>query len=153
MVHEVNMDDNITIRAAVAKDLKIVEQFLAPFVSEKCLLPRTDDELRKLLENGFLAEAEDKPVGFSAVEIYSKKLAEIQCLAVDPQFRRRGIGKELVKRCVERASERGVLELMAISNSDEMFKACGFDYSLPDQKRALFAQLNLPVEQTPPKTE
>ncbi|MGB1929312.1 MAG: GNAT family N-acetyltransferase, partial [Mariniblastus sp.] len=55
-------------------------------------------------------------------------------------YRRQGLGRILVQRCVERAREEKVKELMAISASDEMFLTCGFDYSLPNQKRALFIQ-------------
>ncbi len=109
-------------------------------VAAEYLLPRTKDELKRLLVHAFVAMRDSKIVGFAAVEIYSKKLAEIQCLAVDENFRRQGIGRALVKLCVARAAEHGVIELMAISASDEMFKSCGFDYSLPNQKRALFIQ-------------
>ncbi|MFN9913504.1 MAG: hypothetical protein ACK53L_13015, partial [Pirellulaceae bacterium] len=52
-----------------------------------------------------------------------------------------GIGSELVRHCIDRARQRGVLEVMAISASDNFLRNLGFDYSLPDQKRALFYQL------------
>ena len=104
--------------------------------------------LQLLLRHGFKAlltadhETSGAPagslVGFVALEIYSKKLAEVQCLAVDDRFRRLGIGKSLVRACVDRARDEKVLELMAISNSGEMFESCGFDFSLPNQKRAYF---------------
>jgi amino-acid N-acetyltransferase len=48
----------------------------------------------------------------------------------------------LVKACVDRAKEKGILEVMAISASDEFLRKLGFDYSLPEQKRALFFQLH-----------
>jgi len=121
-------------------DLKRVAQFLKPFMDGHQLLPRTSIELELLLRHAFVAQAGEQIAGFAALEIYSKKLAEIQCLAVGPQFRRRGVGRTLVARCIERARQQNVSELMAISSSDEMFLACGFDYSLPNQKRALFIQ-------------
>ena len=33
------------------------------------------------------------------------------------------------------------MEVMAISSSEKFLQDLGFDYSLPDQKRALFCQL------------
>ena len=103
-------------------------------------------ELILLMANGFVAEVfeqgKSKLVGFAAVEIYSRKLGEIQCLAVDNGYQGRGIGSDLVKACVDRASEKGILEVMAISASDEFLRKLGFDYSLPEQKRALFFQLH-----------
>ena len=117
-----------------------IHDFIQSFVDRQQLLPRSADELARMLQHSFTARAQGQLVGFVALEIYSAKLAEIQCLSVDPDYRRLGIGRELVSRCVARARQMEVMELMAISNSDEMFLACGFDYSLPNQKRAFFIQ-------------
>jgi amino-acid N-acetyltransferase len=43
---------------------------------------------------------------------------------------------------VERAREKGIMEVMAISASEGFLRQLGFDYSLPEQKRALFYQLH-----------
>jgi amino-acid N-acetyltransferase len=96
--------------------------------------------MEHLMKHAFIARSKRKIVGFAAVEIYSRKLAEIQCLAVHPDFQDIGIGRRLVKLCVARAKDRGILEVMAISASENLFRSCGFDYSLPYQKRALFVQ-------------
>ena len=139
------MDDKTDFRIAAVdrnNDLADIQAFLEPFMDDKQLLKRTSLDLELLLKHSFKAikTADESIVGFCALEIYSKKLAEIQCLSVADAFRRKGVGRELVRFCVERAKEEKVLELMAISASDEMFMACGFDYSLPNQKRALFIQ-------------
>ena len=126
--------------AVCPDELGAVQAFLEPSLDDQQLLKRTSLELELLLKHAFKAVADGRIVAFCALEIYSKKLAEIQCLAVDLDYRRRGLGGILVKRCVERAREEKVKELMAISASDEMFLTCGFDYSLPNQKRALFIQ-------------
>jgi amino-acid N-acetyltransferase len=141
--------EDIHLFDATAKDLRAVNAFLQPFVDQEFLLPRTRDELKHLLKHAFVARWRRKVVGFAAVEIYSRKLAEIQCLAVHPEFQRMGIGRRLVQACVRRAKELKVLELMAISASDAFLKECGFDYSLPKQKRALFVQpLEIELEST-----
>jgi len=134
------MPDQFRITPAHPDEIEIVQEFLQPFMDGHYLLPRTWQEILKLMIHGFVARCDGRVVGFAAVEIYSRKLAEIQCLAVDANFRRQGIGSGLVRCCVQRAAELQVLELMAISASDEMFLSCGFDYSLPNQKRALFIQ-------------
>jgi amino-acid N-acetyltransferase len=135
-----------TIRQATESDLPAIQSLLQPFVEARKLLKRTRAELLTLIGNGFVAEVIDehgksKIVGFSAVEIYSRKLSEVQSLAVADGYQGRGMGSELVRACVERAREKGVLEVMAISASDNFLRNLGFDYSLPDQKRALFYQL------------
>lgn len=135
-----------TIRQATESDLPAIQNLLQPYVVARKLLKRTKAELLTLIGNGFVAETQEaddkaKIVGFSAVEIYSRKLSEVQCLAVADGYQGHGIGSDLVRSCVERARDRGILEVMAISASDSFLRNLGFDYSLPDQKRALFCQL------------
>lgn len=129
---------HVTISRTVESDLVEVGAFLQPFMDQEYLLQRTNEELAKLLAVGFVARTREEAVGFAALEVYSPKLAEIQCLAVAESCRGQGIGRRLVQNCVEAAADKGVKELMAISASDAMFIACGFGYSLPNQKRALF---------------
>ena len=135
------------VRRAHFDDLDLILALLEPFVQQKKLLRRTRAEIILLMHNGYVAEyvnpnGEKEIIGFSAVEIYSRKLGEIQCLAVADGFHGNGIGSELVKACVERARDIGILEVMAISSSDAFLRKLGFDYSLPEQKRALLYQLH-----------
>lgn len=134
----------IEYRRSSLEDVPAIVQLIEPFVQSKCLLPRSDEELAKLAGLGFIAVHESQFVGFAAVEIYSRKLAELQCLAVAEGFQGRGIGKRLVQLCIELSAQCGVHELMAITASDKLFQDVGFDYSLPNQKRALFIH---PLEQ------
>lgn len=135
-----------SIRPATEQDLPLVVALLRPFVEQRKILRRTRLETAGLLSTGFVVEFENADqqstaVGFSAVEIYSKKLAEIQCLVVSDAHQGRGLGGELVRQCVELARRRGIMEVMAISSSEKFLHDLGFDYALPDQKRALFYQL------------
>ncbi len=128
----------ITIRPAHVGDAEAIEALVEPYVQQRVLLRRSLEELRDLTRNGFIAERDGRIVGFSAVDIYSKKLAELQCLAVAQDCQRLGIGHLLVQACIDCARQHKVLELMAITAAEEFFRGCGFDYALPDQKKALF---------------
>lgn len=140
---------NVRIVAASLDDQQRVTDFLAPFVSQRLLLRRTPEEIATLLPTGFMAmealegasDSAQPLIGFCSVEIYSKKLAEIQCLCVLESHRRHGIGRKLVECCLELARARGVMEVLAISSSEKFLQDLGFDYSLPQQKRALFYQI------------
>lgn len=129
-----------TIRPARRDDLDQLEEFIQPFVAEKTILPRTTDELAELIEHGFVADEDGRLVGFGALEIYSPKLAEIRSLVVSADHRGRGIGRRLVEACVQRACERNVLEVMVITSREDLFKSCGFDFTLPRERKALFLQ-------------
>lgn len=131
---------NVTVRPATRADLPELEQLIDGFVKANRLLPRTPDELDDLIPFGFVALSENRIIGFAALEIYSAKLAEIRSLAVDATMQGAGIGKLLVQQCVELAHSRNVLEVMAVTSSEGFFQACGFDFTLPGEKKALFIQ-------------
>lgn len=136
-----NCTPTITIRLAQASDIDALSNLIEPFVEQGRLLPRTYDELEELLPNCFVAVLDDgQIVGCAALEIYSKKLAEVRSLAVASRMQGMGVGKMLVNACVDLASEKNVLEVMAITSSEEFFKSCGFDFMLPQKKKALFIQ-------------
>ena len=131
---------DVTIRKAVETDLVELSDFIKPFVSSGDLLPRTFDELEDFLDTFFIAYYDGKIVGCAALEIYNKKLCEIRSLAVDPNTQGVGVGKKLVRACVELANREGIYEIMAISAAEDFFKACGFDFTLPSLKKAFFLQ-------------
>ncbi len=130
----------IIVREACRDDIPGLEILVDRFVQANRLLPRTTDELCDLIPFGFVAVVGDEVVGFAALEIYSAKLAEIRSLAVHDNFQGRGIGKSLVQKCVDLAVKRNILEVMAITSSEGFFQACGFDFTLPGEKKALFMQ-------------
>ncbi len=129
---------DVSIRPGVRTDAPAVFQLIQPFVEAQLLLDRTEPQIAELTRHSAVVEQSGQLVGFAAVEIYSQRLAEIQCLAVHANCHLSGIGKQLVSACVKIAADHGVHELMAISSSEEFFRQCGFDYSLPQQKRAFF---------------
>lgn len=129
------------LRPARKEDVARIHAFIRPYVSNGKLLERTIEELDLLVADGFVAEdSKGEIVGFAALEIYSKKLAELRSLAVADAYRRIGLGRKLVAVCIERAREKNVLEVMAITSSEEFFRSCGFDFTLPGEKKALFLQ-------------
>ncbi len=135
-----NQSAPAVIRGATPDDVSQIAQLIEPFVARKQILPRSIEEIGQLVKNGFVADAGGQVVGFAAIEIYSKKLAELLCLAVSEPYQNRGLGRELVNHCVERARSLNVYEVMAITADEKFFGDCGFHYILPEQKRALFIQ-------------
>ena len=138
----------VLVRPAAPGDVPAVHAFIRPFVATGRLLERTMDELESLAPTGFVAlddrgderRGDGRVVGFAALEIYSPKLAEVRSLAVADAYRGLGVGKALVGRCVALARQRHVLEVMAVTSNDAFFTSCGFDFTLPGEKKALFLQ-------------
>lgn len=136
---------SIIVRPARGPDIRPLAELIAPFVEQRKLLPRTVDELALLLPNYFVAEVSSSEgkshlIGCAALEVYSSKLAELRSLVVVPEYQGHGVGKLLVEACVNRAREERILEVMAITSSEDFFRSCGFDFTLPGEKKALFLQ-------------
>ncbi len=88
----------------------------------------------------FVAYAGGKLVGCCALQVYSKRLAEVRSLAVHPDFQDRGLASDLVERCTQRARERGVRELFAVTSQTSFFARLGFA-TFRREKTAMFLEL------------
>lgn len=130
----------VAIRTATHNDIEAIAACIETFVTQGKVLPRTMSELKDLVPSYLVAEIDNTIVGCVVLEVYSQKLAEIRSLVVNSQYQGKGIGKRLVEACVERAKALNILEVMAITSQDEFFQSCGFDFTLPGEKKALFVQ-------------
>jgi len=134
------LEPKLQIRPAEDVDREVIFTLIEHFVEQRSVLPRTLDELDELIPRGFVVQIDERVVGFAALEVYSRKLAEIRSLVVAQDVQGRGVGAMLVRACVERARERNIFEVMAISSSEFFFRSCGFDFTLPGEKKAFFLQ-------------
>jgi N-acetylglutamate synthase-like GNAT family acetyltransferase len=92
------------------------------------------------LPSFFVAYVGGKFVGCCALQIYSKRLAEVRSLAVHPDFQDHGVASRLVECCVQRARERGIRELFAVTSQTSFFGRLGFA-TFRREKTAMFYEL------------
>lgn len=76
-------------------------------------------------------------VGCCALQIYSKRIAEVRSLAVHPDFQKRRIASRLIELCKRRAKSRGVKELFAVTSQASFFERAGFS-TFRREKIAMF---------------
>ena len=76
----------------------------------------------------FVAELQGTILGFAAVEPRPDGDSELDALFVDPKSRRRGIGRLLIKHCIEVARTRGSAALCVVGNphAEDFYVSCGF---------------------------
>jgi len=74
-----------------------------------------------------LRDANGGVIGCVALDEYSPSVAELISLAVDPDAQGVGHGRTLIAAAVELSKSRGYRELFAVSFSDELFLAAGFE--------------------------
>jgi GNAT superfamily N-acetyltransferase len=76
----------------------------------------------------FLAEWDGAPAGTATTIIYSSTVAWIGMVLVHPIYRRRGVGRALLARCIEYLRERGVrcIKLDATPAGKQVYDGLGF---------------------------
>ena len=85
----------------------------------------------------FVAHVGGRLVGCCALQVYSKRLAEVRSLAVHPDFQDRGLASDLVERCTQRARERGVRELFRYQ-PNFVLRPAGLRHVPPRKDRHVF---------------
>jgi amino-acid N-acetyltransferase len=95
------------------------------YAAEERMLERSDAFLRANLDD-FLVAADGGFLGCGALAVLTPDLAEVRSLAVAPDASGRGVGKAIVGACVERARERGLRRVFALTLVPEFFTKCGF---------------------------
>jgi N-acetylglutamate synthase-like GNAT family acetyltransferase len=89
----------------------------------------------------FVATARGKVIGCCALQIYSKRIAEVRTLAVHPDFQDKGAASGLVEACRNRAHTRGIKEIFAITSQIDFFASLGFT-TFRREKTAMFYELS-----------
>ncbi len=98
------------------------------------------------LRSFFVALAGGRIVGCCALQVYSRRLAEVRSLAVHPDFAGQGIGRMLVERCQQRARARRVKQILTVTSAAPFFEQLGFSTILRE-RNALF--YDVPRKQQP----
>ncbi len=121
----------LSIRAAQPKDEPAIRRLVALYPNKLV------QEEHPATELFFVAESDGVIVGCCALDIYSKRLAEVRSLAVRPEDVHGGVGAGLVEACKQRAREQGVRQLLAVSSAAGFFEKVGFS-TFKQERIALF---------------
>jgi len=79
-------------------------------VKDGIILDRTEDEVATNIRSYVLAKDGDKLVGYTALHIHSRRLAEIRSLIVDEAYRGQRVGQRMVQFTLDEAKDIGVEE-------------------------------------------
>jgi N-acetylglutamate synthase-like GNAT family acetyltransferase len=92
------------------------------------------------LQSFAVADIGGKLVGCCALQVYSKRLAEVRSLSVHPDFQDAGVASGLVEFCKQRARDRGISELFAVTSRSSFFERLGFA-TFRREKTAMFFEV------------
>ena len=123
---------------AKLSDIPLMQSIVKDEVESGTILYRSDDEIATNIRSYLVAKDEDRVIGYGALHIHTKELAEVRSLVIDLKYRGKGVGKELVKRLLKEGKELGIKRVFTLTYQKEFFEKLGFleiaKESLPEQK-------------------
>ncbi len=100
----------IELVKAKLSDIPAMQALVSSEVKDGIILNRTEDEVATNIRSYVLAKEGENLVGYTALHIHSKRLAEIRSLIVDEAYRGQKIGQRLVEFTLKEARALGVEE-------------------------------------------
>lgn len=100
----------IELTKAKLSDIPAMQALVASEVKEGIILNRTEDEVATNIRSYVLAKEGERLVGYTALHIHSRRLAEIRSLIVDEAYRGQKVGQRMVQFALEEAKSIGVEE-------------------------------------------
>ncbi len=117
----------IELKKATLNDIKAMQELVAEDVNTGIILARSDDEIATNIRSYILAKEGDKLVGYTALHIHSRDIAEVRSLIVHNDFRKQNIGRAMVEYAINEAKELGIQrEVLALTYIADFFKKMGF---------------------------
>jgi amino-acid N-acetyltransferase len=124
---------SIKIRPARKEDLVALTKLINSQARHGKLLKRPKNELKVCLRSFYVAVEGNKVIGGGSLEMYSKKLAEVRSLVVEPRYQRKGVASALLKKLVGEARRRKIYEVLVITDRKKLFRRAGFAEQLHGQ--------------------
>jgi amino-acid N-acetyltransferase len=97
------------------------------------MLPRALNDIYECIRDFWVYVEDGEIVGCAALHVDWLDLAEIRSLAVADEHKGHGIGKHLVKCCLDDAKQLNITKVFALTYKPEFFRKLGFRDITKDQ--------------------
>lgn len=117
----------IELVKAKLSDIPQMQALVVKEVKDGIILNRTEDEVATNIRSYILAKDGDRLVGYTALHIHSRRLAEIRSLIVDEAYRGQKVGQRMVQFTLDEARALGVEEdVLVLTYLPQFFLKLGF---------------------------
>lgn len=106
--------------------MKAVHKLINDFARKEEMIPRAINELYEHIRDFFVFEDKGIISGVCALHILWEDLAEVRSLAVRKEYQSMGIGRKLIKRCLDEAKSLGIGRVFVLTYYPALFKKMGF---------------------------
>ncbi len=128
------MKKDFIIRETTVDDIGAIFELTNNMAAKGLMLSRSKYKIINMLQNFLVAENTDgKVIGCGAFTLLWTDLGEIMSLAVDPDYHKMGIGKELVLKLIEKGRKLKVPEIIVLTYQVDFFMKMGFSKTDKDK--------------------
>ncbi len=113
------------IRPATLNDVPAILSLVNNHAKQGLMLMKSPLDIYRNILNFIVYEQDGQVVGCSRLVVLWKDIGEIASLAVADGYKRRGIGAELVKACIQTARQIGLPRVFSLTYQTAFFNACG----------------------------
>ena len=116
------------LRKARIGDVKTIHRLINLSAAKDEMLPRSLIDIYNSLRDFFVYYDSDETsvIGICAMKIIWENLGEIRSLYVDENYRKRGIGKELMEACIAEAIGLELFRIFTLTYKKDFFAKLGF---------------------------
>ena len=114
------------LRGAHIKDVDQMNKLINHFAKKDLMLPRSLSDLYENIRDYYVYVENSKIIGCAALHIFWKDLAEIKSVAVEENYQKKGIGKQLIQKCLEEGKVLGINKLFVLTYIPGFFERMGF---------------------------
>jgi amino-acid N-acetyltransferase len=124
-------------RSAILPDVEQIHAIMQPYAEKGTLLPRSIAELCENVRDFVVAENDGHIIGCGALHLYGLHLAEIRSIAVVPEAKGLGAGRQLVEALLAEAQRHRASCVCHFTRIPDFFAHMGFSVArreeLPDK--------------------
>src|SRR5512141_2819017 len=113
------------IRKAIAKDAEAIAALVNLGEREGQLLPRSLEGILLTIDNWIVAEDGGRIVGCGSLTEMGPTLSEVRSLAVAPEYRKHGVGAQIVRALLDEARARDIPTVFALTRAVPFFEKLG----------------------------
>ena len=117
----------LKIRPAKTTDVLTIRKLIDTYAPERILLSKATVTLYEAVPDFLVIEKDGKVIGAGAVHVLWEDLAEVRTVAVFPEYKKQGIGSQLLKALIEKAKVLGVKRLFCLTFELKFFTKHGFE--------------------------
>lgn len=120
-------------RKAVFSDVEAIYTLINDYAQNGIMLARSRNALYENLRDMVVAVEDGQVVGVGGLHIIWDRLAEVRTMAVSPDYTRRGIGGQIVRRLMEEGETLGVEKFFTLTYKPGFFQTLGFRIVTKDE--------------------